>query len=290
MVAFTVFWFDVYRYGLFYLLSFLIWYFLLWFIIKNIKKKLFPKVYNLLKNKKDDFFFFIILWVMLWWRLGHFLIYYPSQLFANPLVFFQYHQWWMSFIWWIVWVATALFIFFKKNKLTKVEVWQVLDITVSIAPIWSLIWRWGNYLNQELYWIPVSESFLSKSSSSTILFLHKINVLHIYDKIDNVLRINTNLLASLWEWLFVLILVQIIFWKIYWSKNKQKSNKYWLISFIRLFAYSFVRFFLEYVRQDSQWEFVWWFTKSQRFFLIFMTICIFFIIKKTILNKKNNLL
>ncbi len=315
MVAFSLFGFDVYWYWLFYLISFLIWYFILWFILSKIKNTVSNNIINLLKNKKDDFFFFIILWVMLWWRLGHFLIYYPLELFSNPLIFFWFHQWWMSFIWWIIWVIISLFVFFKKNKLTTSEIWQVLDITVSLIPIWSLIWRWGNFLNQELYGIPVGSSFLSSLSVSTTSFLEKIHILHIYDKVDEVLRINTNMLASLWEWLFVLFLVQIVFWKIYWKnrgikgnkkaqkrakrnnnsviardevihlKQTKKVNNYWLVSFVRLFGYSLIRFLLEYIRQDSQWEFVWRFTKSQRFFLLFMFLCGFFIIRKMIRKK-----
>ena len=126
-------------------------------------------------------------------------------------------------------------------------------------------------------------------SNSTISIWTSLWFLHIYDKIDLSLRINTNLLSIIFEWVLLFICLIIIFWK----QIEQKKRKVWKISMIFLFRYSLVRFLLEYLRQDSQAEFVWPFTKSQRFFIIFiiiwiiMTICLTHYPKENLENKKS---
>ena len=140
----------------------------------------------------------------------------------------------------------------------------------------------GNFLNQELYWIVFSNSFWR--SEWTVWTLTSRWFLHIYDKIDGALRINTNLLSIIFEWvlLFATLILVFVF------QIRKKERKIWKISMIFLLRYSLVRFLLEYLRQDSQSEFIWPFTRSQRFFVIFIALWIIWTIFM-IRNPKENL-
>ncbi len=289
MVAFSIFWYQIYRYWILYIISFLIIYFLLDFIIYKIKDSINKEVFEIFTKYKDDLFIYIILWVILWWRLGHMLFYDTKHFLNNPLSFFEFHKWWMAFFGWIIWVSIALIIFSKKkwifrSKNAGSDIFQILDISASIAWIWSLIWRRWNFLNQELYWVDYKATFLKNLSQNNIIFLQKIWILHIYDKIDNLLRINTNLLSSLWEWLLTLIISQIIFWKIYWKNSKSKLKwKYWLVALIWLITYSFIRFFIEFRKETYNKQLIGPLTISQ---YLFIFISLFSIISYFIISKK----
>jgi phosphatidylglycerol:prolipoprotein diacylglycerol transferase len=137
------------------------------------------------------------------------------------------------------------------------------------VPVGIFFGRFGNFLNQELYGTIVPTDFrwwpqwLVQFALDTQLF-------HVYDKIWSELRINTNFLSMIFEWLILAIVLRICFFRYRVSK---KWNA-WQLSAVFLGGYSLVRFVFEYLRQDSQAEFVWWFTKSQWFFVIFMVVSI----------------
>ena len=65
------------------------------------------------------------------------------------------------------------------------------------------------------------------------------------------------------------LLVSILNW-IFTKQIKNDKRKIWKIWVIFLLRYSTIRFLFEYIRQDSQSEFIWPFTRSQRFFIIFI--------------------
>jgi prolipoprotein diacylglyceryltransferase len=81
--------------------------------------------------------------------------------------------------------------------------------------------------------------------------------------VDTALRINTNLLAMLFEGLLLLIGNSILFCKMI----KKQIFHVGKISSQFMIGYSVCRFFLEYLRNDTQAEFVGMFTKSQWFFM-----------------------
>lgn len=93
--------------------------------------------------------------------------------------------------------------------------------------------------------------------------LNDIGIFHVYDQIDSQLRVNTNLLSSIFEGgILLLITLSIIRHRV-----KTKALHPGQIVTIFLLWYSGVRFLLEYVRADSQLEFYGRFSISQRFFL-----------------------
>lgn len=268
MIAFSIFWINIYRYWIFYLIGFCLAYCFLFFIWKKRYFHKFPKLQNLLENDLETLFIILILWVLIWWRLGHVLIYDFQYFIDNPLDAFKIWQGWMSFIWWILWVVLWVTLFVRYKKFSRKEYIILLDLLCCILPLCIAFGRLWNFLNQELYWIIFTNPFLR--TESTIWTLTSLWFLHIYDKIDSSLRINTNFLSIIFEWTLLFITWMIIFTK----QIKNNKRKIWKIWVIFLLWYSIIRFLLEYLRQDSQTEFIWPFSKSQRFFLIFIIVWI----------------
>ena len=282
MIAFSIFWINVYRYWIFYLIGFLLAYWFLFFIWKKKYFNKFPKLQYLLKNDLETLFIILILWVLIWWRLGHVLIYDFQYFVDNPLDIFKIWQWWMSFIGWILGVVLLVTIFIWKKKFSRKELVILLDLLCCILPLCIAFWRLWNFLNQELYWIVFDNPFIRPTS--IISALKSLWFLHIYDKIDTSLRINTNLLSIIFEWILLFITLLIIFIK----QIKNDKRKIWKIWVTFLLRYSIIRFLFEYIRQDSQSEFVWPFTRSQRFFVIFIALWIIWTVFM-IRNPKENL-
>ena len=286
MIAFSIFWLNVYRYWIFYLIGFVLAYCFLLFVWKKKYFHKFPNLQNLLKNDLETLFIILILWVLIWWRLGHVLIYDLQYFIDNPLDIFKIWQWWMSFIWWILWVVLWVTLFIWKKKFSRKEYIILLDLLCSILPICIAFWRLWNFLNQELYWITFNNPFWR--SEWIVWTLTSLWFLHIYDKIDLSLRINTNLLSIIFEWILLFLTLIIIFIK----QIKNDKRKIWKIWVIFLLRYSIIRFLFEYLRQDSQSEFIWPFTRSQRFFVIFIitwiiiAICLNHYPKENLENKK----
>lgn len=281
MVAFSIFGRNIYRYWIFYLIGFILAYFFLYFIWKKKVFHKFPKLQNLLENDLETLFIILILWVLIWWRLWHVFIYDFQYFLHNPIDIFKVRHGWMSFIGWILWVVLWVTIFIWRKKFSRKEFIILLDLLACILPLCIAFWRLWNFLNQELYWIIFSNPFWR--SESTIWTLTSLGFLHVYDKIDSALRINTNFLSIIFEWILLFITSIIIFTK----QIKNNKRKIWRIWTTFLLRYSLVRFLLEYLRQDSQSEFIWPFTKSQRFFIIFIIIWIIMIILLNRYPKEN---
>ena len=265
MVAFTIFWFSVYRYGIFYAISFILWYSWLSRVGKKEWFKNYPKVQYFLTNGLEDFLLVIALWVVLGWRLWHVLIYGNWYYFSHPAEILEVWKWWMSFIWWIIGVVICLFsyLFYKKASFRDVII--LFDMVLVFVPLGILLWRLGNFLNQELYWIPITEIPWELAQVLTTLWLT-----HVYSQIDKFQRVNTNFLSMILEGLLILISQIILLIRMV----RKKEYRVWQLSTSFLLYYSIIRFFLEYLRADSQQEFVWLCTKSQWFFVIFVLIAI----------------
>lgn len=282
MIAFSIFGINIYRYWIFYLIGFILAYIFLHIIWK---KRIFHKFSNLqtlLEKDLETLFIILIIWVLIWWRIWHVLIYDFQYFLNNPIDIIKIWQWWMSFIWWLLWVIIWVSIFLRKKNFSRKEFIILLDLLACILPLCIAFWRLWNFLNQELYWIIFNNSFWR--TEWTIWTLTSLWFLHIYDKIDSSLRINTNLLSIIFEWILLFITLIIIFIKQI-KKDKRKIWKIWVIFLLR---YSIIRFLFEYIRQDSQSEFIWPFTRSQRFFVIFIALWIIWTVFM-IRNPKENL-
>jgi phosphatidylglycerol:prolipoprotein diacylglycerol transferase len=130
-----------------------------------------------------------------------------------------------------------------------------------------MIGRIGNFLNQELYGVVVSD-WLPRLWYPVFSLLNDLGIFHVYTQIDTQLRVNTNLLSSVFEgWVLLIITMSIIRRRI---KNKAAKPGQIVATFF--LWYSGVRFLLEYLRADSQLEFHGRFSVSQWFFLWFFVI------------------
>lgn len=271
MVAFSLFWFPIYWYGIFYFLAFLVGYlFLLYLKRYDFLKNYAPGFYNLLKTSPEDIILYTILWLLVWGRLWHIFIYDFAYYIEHPLRIFAIWEGGMSFIGGLLWVIAALLFIIRKYNFSSRDFWILADSLILPTSFGIMFWRIGNFLNQELYGRLVSDAFPSLSSG-TISSFSRLNLFYIYDRVDWFLRINTNFLASFFEW-FVVLLISFIVLLISFKKKKRTIG--FLSSFF-LIWYSFIRFFLEYLRMDSQSEYVAFLTKSQRFFVFFFIIGIF---------------
>lgn len=277
MVAFSIWSLNIYWYGIFYLVWFLAGYFFLKWIWKRWFFKKYDKLQNLLYKNTDDILIAIILWVLIWGRLGEVFIYQWEYFSQNLLEIFAVWNWGMSFVWWIFWVLVALLILKQIKKINHNEFWFLMDSIVVIVPLAIFIWRFGNYLNQELYGLVVPENFWWMGVW-LVEFLKSIDVFHIYESVDLSLRVNTNFLSMFFEWILLLVITVTVFAN---NVKKRKMKPGYVVGFFLLF-YSFFRFFLEYLRIDSQSQFVWMFTRSQWIFIFFVLLWLWFIFNKSL--------
>jgi len=151
---------KIYRYWIFYLISFIFWYFYLKYIISKFGESLIPNI----KNKNtflEDLFLNVIIGVIIWWRLGHVIIYNFDWYIHHPTQIIAVWNWGMSFVWGVIWVSISLFFLKKKYKLDFQNFLTVTDLILLVVPFWIMLWRIWNFLNQELYWKIVSQDIIN---------------------------------------------------------------------------------------------------------------------------------
>jgi len=268
MIAFSIGSVDIYRYGIFYFIAFLVGYLFFHRIAKkNIFWIKFPRLQTFLQKDIDDLILCIFLGVLLWGRVGHIVIYDLSYYLQHPGEIFQIWRWGMSFIGGIFGVTIALTILAWKKRFTFKDVLLLGDLIFAILPFGIMIGRIGNYLNQELYGVVVTDR-LPRLWYPVFSLLNDLNIFHVYPQIDSFLRLNTNFLSSFFEWLVLLVITLAIIR----HRVKTKAPQPGKIVAVFFMWYSFVRFFLEYFRADSQLEFHGRFSISQRFFLGFFAV------------------
>lgn len=268
MIAFSIGSLHIYRYGIFYFIAFLAGYIFLYRISKkNIFGKSFPRLQTFLEKNLDDLMLCLFLGVLIGGRLGHIFIYDFRYYLSHPGEMIQVWKWWMSFIGGILGVTIALALLAWKKRLTFKDLLLLGDLIFAILPFGIMIGRIGNYLNQELYGVVVSD-WLPRLGYPLFSLLNDLKLFHVYPQVDSFLRLNTNFLSSFFEW-FVLLLITLSIIRT-WVKTKIVQPGKIVGTF--LVGYSFVRFFLEYFRADSQLEFHGRFSISQRFFIGFFLI------------------
>ncbi len=268
MIAFSIGSVDIYRYGIFYFVTFLLGYLFFHRIAKkNIFWTKFPHLQTFLEKNIDDLILFIFIGVLVGGRLGHVIIYDLSYYLSHPGDIFQVRRGGMSFIGGIFGVTLALLILAWKKHLNFKELILMGDLIFAILPFGIMIGRIGNFLNQELYGVVVSD-WLPRLWYPVFSLLNDLGIFHVYTQIDTQLRVNTNLLSSVFEgWVLLIITMSIIRRRI---KNKAAKPGQIVATFF--LWYSGVRFLLEYLRADSQLEFHGRFSVSQWFFLWFFVI------------------
>lgn len=123
-------------------------------------------------------------------------------------------------------------ILFKKRGY---DFWRIADILAPGLIIGQMIGRWGNFVNQEAYGGPTTETFLSDYLHLPSFIVDQMNIQGVYHH-------PTFLYESVWS-LFVLIALFIL--------RRQKFVRAGEVFFSYFILYSIGRFFIEAVRTDS---------------------------------------
>lgn len=280
MIAFTIYWFSVYRYWLFYLTTFLVWYFFLYHIWVRWYFRDLQWLQMLLTEKLDDVFMIITLWVIAWWRLWHVFLYewhyYSHHITEIPLI----NQWWMSFIWWFLWVSLLLLFFFRRWKISFLEVVVLWDLILCIVPLGILLWRIGNFLNQELRWKPISDFPTYLQQFFTYLHLKTV-----YSSVDEQVRVNVNIIQSFLEWFVLLTFSCLLFIKQRLINKRYPGSIVWVF----MIWYALVRILAEELKDLPSYEKFWVFSISQIMMIFFIFFWILFIrySHKNLINLKS---
>lgn len=259
MIAFELFWRPVYRYGIFYLITFVVGYIFLWWLPRGrffdtARQKKYPRLHNLLLTKLDDVFLVIMLWVILWWRLWHIVFYERAYYSQNLLDIFKVNQWGMSFVWGICGVLLGIRYLFRKHKLTRDEIFLFGDMILLIVPLWSFLGRYGNFLNQELI-----GKEITKVSEWIVTLFQSLNLTTVYDQRDTLERINTNIFQSLAEGWILLLVGRIIFLTLY----RKSDVSPWLITGVYFIGYAVARFLAEFLKDLPEYEILGMLSVSQ---------------------------
>ena len=272
MIAFSLGSWHIYRYGIMYFLAFTLGYLGLRYLAnRKYFAKTSPRVQRILDIHLENFLLIILIGVMLGGRLGHVLIYNMSYYLAHPSEIFQFWQGGMSFIGGMIGVTIWVLLFRKYQKGHRRDLALLMDAIIIFVPLGIALGRVGNYLNQELYGTLVDPAFPIVWKSIFI----QLNIFHVYPAVDSFLRINTNWLSILGEWLLLFGVVLTFFRR----QVRRQHFLPWLLSAIFLLWYSVVRFFLEYLRADSQAEWRGLFTISQWYFVGFAVIAVIWILR-----------
>lgn len=296
MIAFKVFGWPVYRYGIMYLIGFLVGYRFLWYVTrKQYVTKVSPTLQTILDGNVDLLLTYIIIGGILGGRLGEVLIYEPGYYFANPDQILATWNGGMSFIGGIIGalIAVGLFLWLhrpktKDQKLQTKSFLALTDMMAAIAPFGIMLGRIGNWLNRELYGPLVYNadmissrviSWLWERSGDGVLLikgslytaLEKLSLVYDYGTMQmyaGEMRLNTNFLASFGEGLLILIMLQILFW----TRRKYGKMRAWILSGLFLILYSLIRFVLEYVRIDSLDDYIAGLTSTQWLSIVMVVI------------------
>ncbi|MCX6822596.1 MAG: prolipoprotein diacylglyceryl transferase [candidate division SR1 bacterium] len=265
MIAFSIGPVHIYRYGIMYLLGFVFGYLGFRYIAKKKYFEIkFPRIQHILEKELETFLIVLFLGVLIGGRLGHVIIYNLPYYLAHPKEIIAFRSGGMSFIGGLFGVVIGILAFRKAKRGHVRDLLVLFDILLVLLSIGIAFGRLGNYLNQELYGILVSD-YLPRLGYPLFSMLQSINMFHVYPAVDSFLRVNTNWLALFFEGIVTFVIGLVVF-------RYQIRQRVWrpgLWSAIFLGRYSFVRFILEYFRADSQLEYRGRFTISQRFFIAF---------------------
>lgn len=298
MIAFHLFWRPVYRYGIFYGVTFLSGYLFLEYVAKKDWIQTYPRLQNLLTKGLDSFVLLIILAILVWWRLGHVFLYDRAYYSQHLGEIAKTWQGGMSFIGWVIGVVIMLFAILRYYKLSRQELFLLGDLILCIVPLGILLGRVGNYLNAELYGLVVYNTATLSSLSPWIIATIRDGILFVSDPVYSFLwtigllkeywttqhlagemRLNIQLLQAVGEWLLLLIASQRIFRTQYIKKAVTPGR----IVGIFFIGYAIVRFMAEYLKEIPDAEIYGPLTISQRIMLVFFAVGMFFVSQKNLL-------
>jgi len=244
MIAFTIFWWPIYRYGLAYAVSLII--VMTWLSRLGTKASVLashPQIQITLRDHADSLLTRLVIGMMVGGRIGHIVLYSWSYYRDNPSNIVAVWEGGMSYFGGIMGVVCAFVLYARKQGWSSSLFGMVVDSVCAIVPVGSLLGRWGNFVNQELVGRPWADVFGEQSLAMAMQYWFA----WVYPLVDTIPRINTHLMASVLEWAMILVLCQYC-WR---SQRRQANPRPWQTTRRYLVSYMIIRFGLEYVRQDS---------------------------------------
>jgi prolipoprotein diacylglyceryl transferase len=112
----------------------------------------------------------------------------------------------MSFIGGILGVVSSVGILFWIKKLTWKDFLTLFDVILLVVPLGIFLGRFGNFLNQELYGIPVEDLPVWLGQ-----IFRTFHLVHVYPKVDQILRVNTNFLSMIFEGIMIFVAQALVF-------------------------------------------------------------------------------
>lgn len=214
--------FEIRWYSLAYILGILIGW---WLGKKIINFKIKNQKLDINSNIFDDLISYLIISIILGGRLGYAFFYNFAYYFKNPLDILKIWEGGMSFHGALIGIIIGTYLFAKKNN---VNIFLLLDVVGSVAPIGLFFGRIANFINGELY------GKLTKSSLGVI-----------FQNVDNNLRHPSQLYEATAEGLLLFLIL------CFFALKKKYIYRSGITSGLFLILYSFFRFFLEYFREPD---------------------------------------
>jgi phosphatidylglycerol:prolipoprotein diacylglycerol transferase len=146
-IAFSIFGFSIYWYGLVYALGFLFTY---WFV------RLYAKEIGATKETLEDILFYGMLFGVLGGRLGHILFYQLDYFLMFPAEIIRVDRGGMSIHGGIIGGALAIMYQARKHKVNVLKFFDYLVIPLSLVMVFGRI---ANFVNQELVGRITTSSF-----------------------------------------------------------------------------------------------------------------------------------
>ena len=234
--------FEIRYYGVIFVLGFIIGYFFLVYLAKE--RKL-----NLTREDVSDLLLYLIIGIVLGARLFYIVFYNFGYYLENPFEVLALWRGGLSFHGGLVGGTVAALLFCRKKK---IHIYDVLDIIVVPAALGLVFGRIGNFLNGELYG-------------------RVTNVPWAVDFGDGKPRHASQLYESLKNF--------FIFGVLWFLRNKKLPRGFLFWSFVTM--YSFLRFFIEFVREpDPQLGFlIFNLTMGQILSSVMFVIGIYFLVR-----------
>lgn len=238
-VIFDIFGLDVKWYGLAYVIGILLGYLML---KRNAKV---ATNFNLSSDFYDDLIFYMLVAMVIGGRLGHVLFYDFSYYASKPIDILKTYEGGMSFHGGLLGCTFTCYILCKKYKL---GFFQLSDLFCTVAPIGLFFGRIANFINAELIGMPTDLPW-------GVMFPDS----------GGIIRHPTQIYEALTEGLLLFVILNLAFrvqFRRCTVKDKVYEPRFGIITCLFAILYSFMRFFIEYVKEPEKPLLGWFFNFS----------------------------
>ena len=235
---FSIFGLEIRYYGLVYVIGFL----LILFILNKQREKL-----KLSKDDVYDYLFYLIIFTILGARLFEILFYEPLFYFSNPLQMLMIWKGGLSFHGALSGVVIWTYIFTRKKRL---HFYDISDIIVIPVAFMLFLGRIANFINGELVGKITNLSWAVKFQGYEG-FRHPTQI---YESLKNLLIF------------FVLSFLK--------NKNLKKGTLTWLF----VFMYGTLRFFIEFLKEQT--SFIFGIPVTQVLSSVMIVLGLYFLLRK----------